>query len=120
MAVFLHAFEQSNAKNNTAMQNTKHRQATPLNAPETQREWLRVTEACEYARVSKPVIYDWMNRGLIKSFSNRQRGQTKGARLISADSLRDFIESRATGGTARTEHESGSAKKGGFRNETRK
>ncbi len=83
------------------MPNTNHSQATPQTAPETPREWLRVTEACEYARVSKPVIYDWMNRGLIKSFSNRQRGQTKGTRLISSDSLRDFIESRATGGTTK-------------------
>ena len=92
----------------------------PHAAPESSREWLRVNEACEYARVSKPVIYDWMNRGLIRSFSNRQRGQTKGTRLISADSLRDFIESRSTGGTVRTEDGSESAKKGGFQDETRK
>lgn len=72
-----------------------------LNTTSEPREWLRVNEACEYARVSKPVIYDWMNRGLIKSFSNRQRGQTKGTRLISADSLRNFIESNATGGIAK-------------------
>lgn len=63
-------------------------------------EWLRVSEACEFARVSKPVIYDWMNRGWIKNVSLRQRGQVKGVRLVSFDSLRSFLESRATGGDA--------------------
>jgi predicted DNA-binding transcriptional regulator AlpA len=63
-------------------------------------EWIRVSEACEFARVSKPVIYDWMNKGWIKNVSLRQRGQMKGTRLISFDSLRGFLESRATGGDA--------------------
>jgi len=62
------------------------------------REWLRVSEACEFARVSKPVIYDWMNKGWIKNVSLRQRNQIKGTRLISFDSPRGFLESRATGG----------------------
>jgi len=61
-------------------------------------EWIRVAEACEFARVSKPVIYGWMNKGWIKNVSLRQRGQVKGTRLISFDSLRDFLESKATGG----------------------
>jgi len=61
-------------------------------------EWVRVKEACEYARVSKPVLYDWINNGLIRSFSNCKRGQIKGTRLISFESLRNFLESRATGG----------------------
>jgi hypothetical protein len=63
-------------------------------------EWLRIAEACEFARVSKPVIYDWMNKGWIKNVSLRQRGQIKGVRLVSFDSLRAFLESRATGGDA--------------------
>lgn len=61
-------------------------------------EWIRVSEACVYARVSKPVVYQWMNRGLLKNVSLRERGQLKGARLISFDSLKNFLESRATGG----------------------
>lgn len=71
---------------------------TPTTHPSHNPEWLRVSEACEYARVSKPVIYDWMNKGWIKNVSLRQRGQMKGTRLISFDSLRGFLESRATGG----------------------
>lgn len=61
-------------------------------------EWVRVSEACAYARVSKPVLYNWINRGLIKTFSARERGQIKGTRLIFLPSLRHFLESRATGG----------------------
>ena len=61
-------------------------------------EWIRVKDACEFACVSKPVIYGWMNKGWIKNVSLRQRGQIKGARLISFDSLRGFLESKATGG----------------------
>ena len=73
---------------------------TPPDPKNSNREWLRIAEACEFARVSKPVIYDWMNRGWIKNVSLRQRGQIKGVRLVSFDSLRAFLESRATGGDA--------------------
>ncbi len=62
------------------------------------REWLRIKEACEFSRVSKPKLYDLINRGLVKSFSLKERGQIKGTRLVSFDSLRDFLRSRMTGG----------------------
>jgi hypothetical protein len=64
------------------------------------KEWLRVSEAVAYSRLSKPKLYDLINRELIKSVSLRERGQIKGTRLISFDSLRAFLESRATGGTS--------------------
>lgn len=70
--------------------------AAPASAPSP--EWLRVREACEYSRLSKPKLYQLLNRSLIKSVSLRERGQIKGTRLISFDSLRSFLESRATGG----------------------
>lgn len=65
-----------------------------------QPEWIRINEACRFASVTKPVMYEWMKRGLVKNFSNRQRGQIKGARLVSLDSLRHFLDSRSTGGVA--------------------
>ena len=74
-----------------------------MSYPTPPQEWLRVKEACEYSRLSKPKIYDLINRGLIKSVSLRERGQIKGTRLISFDSLRDFLESRATGGDAKSQ-----------------
>lgn len=61
-------------------------------------EWITVKQACEFAQITKPVLYGWMRSGLIRNFSNRQRGQVRGARRISFDSLREFMNSRATGG----------------------
>ena len=63
-------------------------------------EWLRVSEACAYARCSKPTLYEWMNEGKVRNFSNCKRGQIKGTRLVSFDSLKAFLESNSTGGTA--------------------
>lgn len=62
------------------------------------REWCRIAEACHFSGISKPKLYQLLNRGDIKSVSLRERGQIKGTRLVSFDSLRDFLESRATGG----------------------
>jgi hypothetical protein len=61
-------------------------------------DWLRVSEACAYCRVSKPKLYDLLNRGLVKSVSLKERGQIKGTRLVSFHSLKAFLESKATGG----------------------
>lgn len=61
-------------------------------------EWITVAEACKFAACSKPVIYSMMNRGLVKNFSLKERGQVRGVRRVSFDSLRAFLNSRATGG----------------------
>ena len=61
-------------------------------------DWLRVSEACAYCRISKPKLYDLLNRGLVKSVSLKERGQIKGTRLVSFHSLKAFLESKATGG----------------------
>ena len=63
------------------------------------KEWVRIKEAVEFSSISKPALYALMHRGLIRNVSLRSRGQIKGTRLISFESLRDFLESRATGGT---------------------
>jgi excisionase family DNA binding protein len=62
------------------------------------KEWLRVSEACHYSGLSKPTIYNLLNKGLLRSVSLRDGEQIKATRLISFDSLRGFLESRATGG----------------------
>lgn len=82
--------------NKTALTPTSENPSTETNA--LPREWLRIKEACEFSRVSKPKLYDLINRGLIKSVSLKERGQIKGTRLVSFDSLRDFLRSRMTGG----------------------
>jgi hypothetical protein len=73
---------------------------TTTTATALPQEWLRISEAVQYSRLSKPTLYNLINRGLIKSVSLRERGQIKGTRLVSYDSLRAFLESRATGGQA--------------------
>jgi hypothetical protein len=62
-------------------------------------EWLTVKEACDFARCSKPLIYTWMSRNLIRNVSLRERGKLKGYRRICAKSLREFLDSHATGGS---------------------
>ena len=74
-------------------------ESTPTTGEALQKEWLRVKEATTFSGISKPALYDLMNRGLIRNVSLRSRGQIKGTRLISFDSLRNFLDSRATGGT---------------------
>ena len=62
------------------------------------KEWMRVKEACAYSGLSKAKLYQLIQRGLIKSVSLRERGMVRGTRIISYDSLKSFLESRATGG----------------------
>lgn len=67
----------------------------PLQVPQ---DWLRVSEACAYSRVSKPKMYDLINRGLVRSVSFKEEGQIKALRLVSFHSLKALLESKATGG----------------------
>ena len=61
-------------------------------------EWLTVSEACQYARCSKPFLYTLFRRGLVRNVSFRERGKTRGLRRVSFDSLKYFLEFHATGG----------------------
>lgn len=70
----------------------------PSATPSLEPEWTTVDQSCKFASVSKPTLYDWLNRGLVRNYSNRQPGQIKGKRLVSLASLRRFLDSRATGG----------------------
>ena len=63
-------------------------------------EWWRPAQAAKYCGVSRSLIHQWMNDGLIRNVQLRKRGQIKATRLVSVDSLRHFLESRATGGTS--------------------
>jgi hypothetical protein len=67
-------------------------------SPIVEPEWIRTADACRLASVSKPTLYSWMNRGLFKHFSARQKGQIKGARLIHLQSFREFLERGSIGG----------------------
>jgi hypothetical protein len=56
-------------------------------------DWMTVQEACVEAHRSKPVIYSWVNAGLIESFVSKARPDSQvGIRLIRRKSLRAFLE----------------------------
>jgi hypothetical protein len=57
-------------------------------------EFIRVDKATELFGIGRTKLYELMGSGAIKAFSLRKRGQVKGTRLISYDSLVEFIESQ--------------------------
>jgi hypothetical protein len=63
-------------------------------------EWLRLPDAIRASGVGRSTLYKLIGTGDIKSVCLRKRGCQRGIRLISADSLRTFIESFGTGGSA--------------------
>lgn len=57
--------------------------------------YIRMDQAVEYAPFGKSKLYDLLNRGLIKSFVLKERGCTKGIRLIDKDSIDQYLERAA-------------------------
>ena len=55
-------------------------------------EWVRVPEAVKISGLGRSSIYELIGAGKIKSFSKRDRGALWGIRLISYDSLVEFLE----------------------------
>ena len=56
-------------------------------------EWIRVPDAVQLSGLSRSKVYELIASGAIKSFSQRQRGAQRGVRLISYDSVTDYLES---------------------------
>lgn len=80
------------------MSTTSSQQSSPHQFEAISQEWITVAQACRFASISKPVLYGWMNRGLVRNFSMRERGKIRGVRRVSFDSLRAFMDSRSKGG----------------------
>lgn len=57
-------------------------------------EFIRVDKATELFGIGRTKLYELMASGKVKAYSLRQRGQVKGTRLISYDSLVEFIENQ--------------------------
>ena len=57
-------------------------------------EWLSPKQAARIFGLSRSTIYNLMSQGKLKSKSLRVLGNIRGRRLISAESLRLFIESQ--------------------------
>jgi hypothetical protein len=63
-----------------------------------QPEWLRLPDAIRVSGIGRSTLYSLLGSGSVKSALIRKRGCQRGIRLISADSLRAYIESFATKG----------------------
>jgi hypothetical protein len=67
-------------------------------APMMKPEWLRIPDAIRVSGIGRSTLYQLISSGSIKSVLIRKRGCQRGIRLISADSLRAYIQSFATEG----------------------
>ena len=59
-------------------------------------EWLRPKQVPHYFGVGRSKLYELIAEGKIKTVSMRTRGAKHGTRLISYDSLANYLESLAT------------------------
>jgi hypothetical protein len=64
-------------------------------------EWLRIPDAIRVCGLGRSTLYGLLSSGSVKSVLIRKRGCQRGIRLISADSLRSYVESFATEGDNR-------------------
>jgi hypothetical protein len=58
-------------------------------------EWVRIDEAVRRFGISRSRFYQLIAARRIKSFALRERGQIKGIRLLSYDSICEFLEKEA-------------------------
>lgn len=56
-------------------------------------EFLRLKDAIRYSGLSRSFLYDRFKAGDIKSFVIRQRGAAKGVRMVSIDSIDEYLRS---------------------------
>ena len=61
-------------------------------------EFLRISDAVRVFCVGKSTLADWIANGFVRSHLIRRRGNVSGIRLISTESLREFIESHGPNG----------------------
>lgn len=54
-------------------------------------EFIRLKDAIRYSGLSRSFLYDRFNAGDIKSFVIRQRGAAKGVRMVSVDSIDQYL-----------------------------
>ena len=55
-------------------------------------EWLRVPEATRRFGMSRSLLYEIIGEGAVESVALTRPGNRRGIRLISAQSLRDYVE----------------------------
>ena len=58
-------------------------------------EWLRIPSAVKIFGISRTKLYELIGQQKIKSVSLRERGQVRGTRLLSYDSMMDYLDQLA-------------------------
>ena len=84
------------AASNPANQTSRNRRER--NAATDRPEWLRLPAATHVSGLCRSTLYELITSKKIKSTCLRKRGALRGIRLISYDSLMDYIESSVEGG----------------------
>lgn len=56
-------------------------------------EYIRPSQAPRFG-ISRALLYEWIAEGKVKGFQVKRRGNVRGPRLISVESLRAAIEGR--------------------------
>lgn len=69
---------------------------TPDGSEGLKPEWLTVPDAIKAFGIGRSSLYELITDGIIKSACIRKRGNVRGKRLISYDSLAAYVESFAT------------------------
>ena len=68
--------------------------ATPVYVAAQDPEFLDAVGVRERFGIKRSLLYELISLGLIKSVSLRRRGQSRGKRLFSVDSIRAFLRSQ--------------------------
>ena len=71
---------------------------TSLEITAAEAKWPRLPAACAYCGMSRAKIYQLMTEDQIKSICVRKKGNIRGIRLISVESLDAFLEIFVTEG----------------------
>lgn len=61
-------------------------------------EWLRPADVRHAYGIGRSLLYELIREGMVRSICLRREGRRGGMRLVSAASLRDYIESHAEEG----------------------
>jgi predicted DNA-binding transcriptional regulator AlpA len=54
--------------------------------------WLRIPDAIRYSGLSRSLLYQLIADGSLRSICIRRRGSLRGARVLSAESIDEFLE----------------------------
>jgi hypothetical protein len=78
------------------MNHNEYNRALAVNTAEQEKfspEWVRIQTATRLYGIGRTKFYELVASGTIRSICLRNRGSSKGIRLLSADSIRHYIES---------------------------